>query len=90
MTTNNKDIIFTRRGFFRQLSRKTLPFLSFWVLGSMSFLSCGKEDDEADCKNECKSSCFKSCSGSCEDSCAVGCTSYCGASCTFSCLGSTK
>ena len=86
----NEDLVITRRTFFKQLRKKTLPFLSLFIVGSIALSSCRKEDDESehkpDCNNECRSSCSITCSGTCDFLCAVAC----GGSCTNSCIYVTK
>ncbi len=90
MNTDKGKTVITRRAFFRQLNKKTLPFIALLSVSPLLLSSCEKEKEkekeEADCKNECKSSCSETCNGTCHLACAVAC----GGSCAHSCINITK
>lgn len=66
----------TRRVFFKNAAKATLPILAVAALGSSLLTSCEPNSP---------SGCGKSCSGSCEGGCQDGCDTGCGGDCDRDC-----
>lgn len=90
MENNGNNKTQSRREFFKEASKRTLPILGFALFASTPFLtSCGKDPEPSGCYNSCSKVCSDNCSGTCSGGCngsstSSGCSS-CGSSCNSSC-----
>ena len=71
----------TRRAFFKNAAKATLPILAVAALGGSLLTSCDPDSPNT----PTPSGCGKSCSGSCEGSCSGGCDTSCAGSCFDNC-----
>lgn len=88
----------SRREFFKEAAKKTLPILGMAVM-AMAFpstlQSCKKISLGCDdvctnaCKTTCKTTCVGGCSGSCSNAC-TGCGIQCSKNCSTSCFNTCK
>lgn len=78
----NNEELQSRREFFKDAAKASLPIFGLAILGTGLFSSCDKDDKKKETTqkcNGCSGSCESSCSGSCDDSCTGdcdGCTGY--------------
>ena len=81
----------TRRAFFKQALRKSLPIIGVIALSNIPVaanaepLGCR----DGSCTNSCSGNCSGSCSGGCNDSCS-GCKGSCTGSCSNQCVNICK
>ena len=99
---NNKkdDEIQSRREFFKNAARKTLPILGALLVANNPLLANSLKVEESEnptgcewdcsmgCKGGCGRSCSYNCSGSCSGTCSGACKASCCRSCSYNCSGS--
>lgn len=78
-----KEELHSRREFFKETAKKTLPFLGIIALGPI-LNSCEPDDYEplgssgpSGCGNSCSGSCEGDCAGDCDDNCTADCWNGC-------------
>lgn len=72
----NNEELQSRREFFKDAAKASLPIFGLAVLGTGLFSSCEREEGDKKTThscNGCSGSCSSSCSGSCDDSCTGDC-----------------
>lgn len=79
MNNKNHEDLQSRREFFRNAAKATLPILVLAVGATPLLSSC--DGPMSGCGNSCSGSCDRGCSGSCDS----GCTDACWAACKNSC-----
>ena len=83
----------SRREFFKNAAKKTLPILGAIVLAGMPGILRAQEKQpmscewgcEGGCSYGCQGSCYGSCEGSCHLSCESSCKGYCEGGCKYTC-----
>lgn len=80
----------TRRDFFKNAVKATLPILGTIVLSSTPMKANSKNDEPMDCRGACSYGCQNSCSGTCSGGCKGGCGGACSYSCQNTCKGSCQ
>lgn len=83
----------SRREFFKEAAKKTLPVLAFTMLSSSILTSCEKDNYRnggTGGSGGCNDGCSHSCSGSCNDTCSGSCESNCAWGCSYNCKGGTR
>lgn len=87
---NKNEEIQSRREFFKEAAKKTLPLLGAIVIANIPLKSFAKSEKvewcDYGCDKGCLQSCYGSCSESCKGSCDGRCGGYCGGNCSGSCL----
>lgn len=80
---NNKENeeIQSRREFFKEAAKKTLPVIAMVTVGSLSLASCEKEDTNSYYSSD---GCGGSCKSLCENTCTLVCASGCRGTCRTS------
>ena len=92
MNNDNKNI--SRRAFFRQGIKRTLPILVGAMIGKPIFAQICHEATLCEgncyvtCYGTCRGDCGDSCIGQCWSSCFNTCKYSCGDACTYECKGS--
>lgn len=96
MNNDNKNI--SRRAFFRQGIKRTLPILVGAMIGEPIFAQICHEATSCEsncygtcyvtCRATCTGTCCNSCYGKCWSSCTNTCEYSCGDACTYECKGS--
>ena len=88
---NKNEEIQSRREFFKEAAKKTLPVLGAIMVANIPLKSIANETTDCDysCSSSCSSTCWGSCQGSCnlscQGSCAMGCQGSCSMGCQYSC-----
>ena len=85
----NEDLQ-TRREFFKEAAKKTLPIIGAIVFASSPIITQAKESTPMGCNSNCKIACADSCYIYCEGSCKDGCKDTCKGSCSGGCNKSCK
>ena len=84
----------SRREFFKEAAKKTLPVIGAIALASTPIFAQAAECDPTDCNGNCSYGCGRQCSTSCSNSCAGSCSGackgYCQGGCKGSCYGSCR
>lgn len=96
MVNNKKkdEELQSRRDFFKNAAKGTLPILGAIILASVPALTkaesvpMGCSDDG--CSHSCATSCARACRGKCNAVCQDSCYNNCSGSCKNSCMGSCK
>lgn len=99
---NNKENeeLQSRREFFKEAAKRTLPVLAIAAFGSTMLSACEKDNysgggssgggsGSSGCKG-CSGSCSDSCSGDCDGGCTNNCDSLCGGDCWSYCESTYK
>lgn len=74
----------SRREFFKNAAKKTLPILGALVLASSPLMSIAK-NAESEVETGCDWGCTYGCKGSCGRVCSFGCTNSCAGECSGGC-----
>lgn len=85
---NKKEEIQSRREFFKNAAKKSLPIVAAAMLASTPLISKAAETSMG-----CNDSCYNGCSVNCTDGCKIGCEGChgnCQGSCKGGCEGSCK
>ena len=105
MENNKNNETQNRREFFKEATRKVLPFLGVIALMSNPVIAKAVESETMGCNSycsqHCSSGCATSCRGcqgtcehtcerTCSDACARGCAGYCNHSCSGGCKSSNR
>lgn len=92
MKKENKqnEEIQSRREFFKEAAKKTLPVIGAIVLTSSPIIASAKEshDCSGGCYMGCYNGCLSTCKGICSGECHYGCRKSCQGSCSGTCSGS--
>ena len=92
----------SRREFFKEAARKTLPILGAVALLSNPLIAKVTDSERMDCYGSCYNTCANtcvdacnqkcsnSCSGSCRGNCLNGCKNRCSGTCKGDCMHSCK
>ena len=83
---NNNEELLSRRGFFRQAVKKTLPILGALAVSSIPGLAFAKKETPSGCA-ACNGTCSTGCDGSCYRGCQAGCRGSCLETCKGRCVG---
>ena len=78
-----------RRQFFKEVTKKALPFIGAIVLVSSPIIVKAVEKENVNCNNACSYSCT-SCVGDCYGTCKNGCQGSCKNGCLGSCKGTCE
>jgi len=73
----------SRREFFKQAAKKSLPIIAAATLGSISLFK--SEQAKATTCDGCSYTCYSTCQGTCQGKCSGGCAGTCYGECTGSC-----
>ena len=73
----NKENI-SRRDFFKEALKRTIPFLGFVALPSIILNSCSTDDEQLGCNNSCTGTAQSGCGTSCSNSCVGTSQNGCG------------
>lgn len=98
---NFNEELQSRREFFKNAAKGSLPILGAIVVASNPMLLKAVEDTPMGCTGYCREGCGKSCTGSCSGSClnrcarsctscSDGCARGCHSSCYTGCNGKNK
>ena len=96
MKNKENEELESRRQFFRQTVKRTLPILGAILLsnsqliGAIHKIEPNKKEKPTDCESGCVFSCSGSCTNTCLESCILGCKDSCSSMCRDSCNGSCK
>lgn len=85
---NKKEEIQSRREFFKNAAKKSLPILGVMALLSNPVIARAVEKETngcEDCWGKCDGSCYSTCKGTCEGSCLKGCKTSCYGTCDSTC-----
>lgn len=82
----------SRREFFKNAAKKTLPILGAIALMHLPFLSKAETPMgcNSNCKLACATDCRSGCEGKCSDHCAKSCSENCYTGCRNTCVGTCK
>ena len=80
----------SRREFFKNATKKTLPIIGAVTLMSNPVIAKAMESESMGCNSNCKIACADSCYIFCERTCKEGCEKTCKGSCIGSCNRSCK
>ena len=83
---NKNEEIQSRREFFKEAAKKTLPLLGALMIANIPLKSLANE--RTDCDYACTYSCSGSCAGSCDRTCYQGCDGLCYQGCSTGCSNS--
>ncbi len=79
----------SRREFFKNAAKKTLPILGALVLAGMPSVLRASET-ELGCKYGCSTGCYTSCNYTCKSTCRDTCKGSCRETCKYTCTGTCK
>lgn len=83
---NKNEEIQSRREFFKDAAKKTLPILGAVMLANLPFGAKAVDKKEAtDCLGGCDYDCYNTCSGRCGQNCSNSCLYGCMWKCSGSC-----
>lgn len=80
----------TRRQFFKEAAKKTLPVLGAAILMSNPIIAKADEKESLGCNYGCAGTCSNNCTGTCITGCYTQCYTACFTSCQGSCKGGCK
>lgn len=81
----------SRREFFKNAAKATLPILGAVLLTSNPIVAKATETTVSGCGMSCKFSCVGNCSGGCRTSCSGTCDTTCRGGCkNYACKGVAK
>lgn len=96
-----KTEVYTRREFFRAVSKRIIPVLAVITTQSVPLYSVAKLPEiynqgcndgcmqtcKGKCDNTCRRDCYTGCAVGCRDACVATCMEYCRTECANSCQG---
>lgn len=85
---NKNNTIQSRREFFKNLTKASLPILGATILAANPVIA--KAAEKLSCDYTCKASCANDCYGHCKYGCKTTCTGTCSGSCRTTCHYSNK
>ena len=80
----------SRREFFKNAAKATLPILGVIALTNISYASGSKSEIQLGCTSTCKLACAGNCYTGCEGKCSDHCAHSCSESCRDMCKGQIK
>lgn len=82
----------SRREFFKEAAKSTLPIIGLIALSNIPAIS--RANPSMDCEHGCSSGCYGGCKdnciGSCKGDCQLNCTGGCSGNCRTGCLQMCK
>ena len=82
-----KEKLQTRREFFKNAAKKTLPILATIAMATTPCMTKASESSPMGCSGNCSFGCGQVCSGDCYGGCKGGCGGACSYSCQNTCKG---
>ena len=83
---NKKEEIQSRREFFKNAAKKSLPIVAAAMLASAPVITRAAETS-MDCNDACYMGCSWGCTGGCKIDCEGGCKTSCRGTCQNGCSG---
>lgn len=83
MKKSNDEELQSRRQFFKNVAKGTLPILGAIALANLPLIANAAQSESGSCP--CAGYCIGKCTGSCNTSCLHGCQTYCKGACVTTC-----
>jgi CXXX repeat radical SAM target protein len=83
MKKSNDEELQSRRQFFKNVAKGTLPILGAIALANMPLIANAAQSESGYCP--CYGNCVGNCTGSCNTACLYGCKTHCSGACVTTC-----